>query len=321
MEKCSIIIAARDEAVNLSSCLASVLESDYPPSDYEIIVVDNDSTDDTAEVVAGFPSVRYLKEDRPGPSSARNAGIAAASHDVLVFLDADTTVDAKWLTTLLAPFEDPSVSAVGGEIRPMAEGNMVSEYLSVSLLMRYHRYGGKRPVKGYPSCNLAVRKTCLGGGFDPDITRGQDKDICYRMIENGGKIVFQPGAVIYHDHPRSLGGLVELLVKGARARALLKNRHKRQPDALLLDLHTPPLYLILVLLPLLSGNYGLSLIFALPAALFLFVTAAAAFRESKKFFLCFFVKPVLDVFSVLVTYASYTAINAGNTDTNTNDQS
>jgi len=200
----------------------------------------------------------------------------------------------------------------------MAEGNIISEYLSVSLLMRYHRYGEKRPVKGYPSCNLAVRKACLDGGFDPDLVRGQDKDICYRILEKDRKIVFQPGAVIYHDHPRSLGGLIELLVKGARARALLRNRHKRQLDALLLDFHAPPLYLILVLLPLLLGNYGLSLSLALPAILFLFVSAAASFRENRKLFLCFFIKPVLDLFSVLVTYAAYTAIAGGETGSNNN---
>ena len=318
MEKCSIVIAARNETSNLSACLASISKIDYPTSGYEVIVVDNNSTDNTAEIMAGFPNVVYLKEERPGPSSARNKGIAASSGDMLVFLDADTTVDKNWLKTLLAPFEDASVGAVGGEIRPMAEGNIISEYLSVSLLMRYHRYGGKRYVKGYPSCNLAVRKSSLDGGFDPNIVRGQDKDICYRILEKGGKIVFQPGAVVYHDHPRSLGGLTELLVKGARARALLKNKHKKQMDAMLLDLHVPPLYIILILLPLLLGNYVLSIALALPAIFFLFVSAVATFRESGKLFLCFFVKPVLDLFSVLVTYAAYTAISDGETRSNNN---
>lgn len=318
MEKCSVVIAAYNEAENLYRCLTSILNIDSSPAAYEIIVVDNNSTDNTAEIMAGFPGVIYLKEERPGPSSARNRGIAAASGDILVFLDADTTVDKNWLTTLLAPFEDESIGAVGGEIRPMAEGNIISEYLSVSLFMRYHRYGGRRSVKGYPSCNLAVRKSCLDGGFDPDLVRGQDKDICYRILEENRKIVFQPGAVIYHDHPRSLGGFTELLVKGARARALLKNKHKKQLDAMLLDLHVPPLYIILVLLPLLFRNYGLSLALALPAILFLFVSAVASFRESRKLFLCFFVKPVLDLFSVLVTYAAYTAISYGETGSNNN---
>ena len=126
MKKCSIIIASYNEAENLKNCLNSIENITYPRENYEIIVVDNNSTDNTEETVKRFPKVVYLKEERQGASSARNKGIEHAKGEILVFLDADTTVTENWLASITAPFGDTSTGAVGGAILPFNRNNIIS---------------------------------------------------------------------------------------------------------------------------------------------------------------------------------------------------
>ncbi|MBF0216325.1 MAG: glycosyltransferase [Candidatus Omnitrophica bacterium] len=313
MQRCSIIIAAYNEGANLERCLSSLAKIDYPSDHFEVIVVDNNSTDDTKDIVAGYPGVRYLKEEKKGPSNARNLGIQYAGYDIVVFLDADTTVAPDWLKVLIRDLSDTSIGAVGGEIRPIKPGNIISNYLSISLFMRYHRYGGKRDLRGYPSCNLAVRKSLIHDtAFDPALLRGQDKDLCYTILKQGYRIVFQPGAVIYHDHPDSLQALAPYFAKGALARVLLHEKHGSSPDILFFRTHIPLIFIALLAVLAITGKDIAAALLVLAASLFLVANSVAAFALSGRFALSFFVKPVLDIYSIMVTYFYFHLIQIKN---------
>lgn len=305
MEKCSIIIASYNEATHLENCLDSLRRLDYPIDSFEVLLVDNNSTDNTPEVASKFPEVTYLKEPSRGPSNARNRGIEHAKYDILVFLDADSVVSPEWLSELLKPFTDTDVGAVGGEIRPLAQDNTISEYLSISLLMRYHRWGGKREINAFPSCNLAVRKKAISGGFDPEHLRGQDKELCYRILNKGYKIVFQPGAVIYHAHPGTLKALTELFIKGALGRASLGKAYRNKIDILIFKFHVPLVYFIILVFLIFSGNLMLGTVLLCIPIVYIAASSIIAARVSGKIFLSLVVKPVLDVYSILVTYIAY----------------
>jgi len=307
MEKCSIIIPAYNEAQNIKKCLESVTRLNYPKENYEIIVVDNNSTDGTEEVIGRFKQVVYLQEAQKGGAFARNTGIRSAKHGILVFLDADTNVSENWLTKLLEPFRDKDIGAVGGKIRPLAKGNAISEYLSISLFMRYPRYGKRREMKGYPSCNLAVRKELLDQGFDTAIfdTYGEDKDICYRILNKGFKVIFQPEAVIYHRHPVNLIGFFKLLINGSSGRVNFSKKYPAAPDAIFFNSHIPLVYTTVVLFAFFSRNTPFFLILISPAAVYFLFSATDSFIKNRNFLLSFLIKPFLDTLSVYIIYISY----------------
>ena len=122
----SVIVAARDAEATLGACLASLRALDHPS--YELIVVDNGSTDATRAIAAAHDGVRVLDEPRRGPAAARNTGIEAARGDVVAFTDADCVVDPRWLTKLTAALEDRRDRVAGGRILATRPANRVERY-------------------------------------------------------------------------------------------------------------------------------------------------------------------------------------------------
>ncbi|MDP8299558.1 MAG: glycosyltransferase [Candidatus Tantalella remota] len=307
MEKCSIIIAAYNEADNLKKCLFSLRDVDYSQDLTEIIVVDNDSTDNTASMVKEFPEVLYLKEEKRGASQARNTGIHNSTGDILIFIDTDTTVTQGWLAKVTEPFSDKTVGAVGGAIYPVNSNNIFSKYMGVSLFLRYPRYGKKIRIKGFPSCNLAVRKILAENGFDTQVfsTYGEDKDLCYRIIANGYTVLFSPEAVIYHHHPESFGDLLDLLIKSSAGRAAFAKKYPSAPDIIFLNCHIPFLYSAAVILSLLLGGPTAFMFALVPALIYFAYSSIISLSHTGDVFLSLIVKPFLDIVSIYVIYFSF----------------
>ena len=308
MTKYSIIIASYNEAESLKSCLTSICTANFKSKDLEIIVIDNNSTDNTYLIVKDFPQVIYLKENRQGASFARNCGIDNSTGDIIVFLDADTTVTKEWLANLLLPFKNSKTGAVGGGILPANNKSLISQYLGVSLFMRYPRYGGERKIKGFPSCNLAIRKNLLGKGFDTNTftTYGEDKDLCMEVIKKGYNVIFKPEAIIYHDHPASFSSFFSLLVNSSKGRVSFGKKYKNAPDIILFNYHLPGAYLLLLVISIAFKDSSLFFITLCPALLYLVCSSILSYIKCKRFFLCFFVKPLLDTITLYTIYIAYT---------------
>ena len=117
----SIVVAARDEAARLPARIENLLSLDYPADRREIIVVSDGSTDDTMAVLAGFPDVRAIAVPPGGKALALNAGVAEATGDIVVFADARQVFAREALRELTAPFADPQIGAVTGELLLDAE--------------------------------------------------------------------------------------------------------------------------------------------------------------------------------------------------------
>lgn len=113
---CSIIIATYNEAKNLKNCLNPLFSVNFPPEKIEIIVIDNNSTDNTSEIVSKFSKVKYLEEKTQGAAFARNKGIKYSSGAILIFLDANAIVEKNWLKNIILPFNEKHIDAVGGVI-------------------------------------------------------------------------------------------------------------------------------------------------------------------------------------------------------------
>jgi glycosyltransferase involved in cell wall biosynthesis len=308
MKKASIIIAVRDQAEKLERCLEGIESNVSGEQDFEIIVVDNASREDINIVVSRFPKAKYLREEKKGASFARNKGISEALGEILVFLDADSIPAKNWLNNITKPFEDDSIGAVGGSVFPVNPRNTLSRYLGVSLFLRYQRHGDRHDVKGLPSCNLAVRKELAKEGFDTKVftTYAEDKDLCYRIMAGGKKIVFEPSAAVYHHNAETFGEFVRLLNNSSIARVAFGKKYPNAPDIVFFNTHLPLLYSVLLIFSALKGGATMFFLILSPAAIVLLYNSFVSYSRSRDAFISLLVKPVLDCFSIIYIYVIYT---------------
>ena len=200
--KLSLIIPAHNEESYLADCLAAAskeLAAHRDQGPFEIIVVNNASTDRTAEVAAGFPNVRVVFESRKGLTRARQRGLEEARGEILAYIDADTRMPPGWLARVLAAYDssDQTVCVSGPYVYydlPKLKTALVRLYWSwlarpIYRLTRYMAVGG----------NFAVRKAALQriGGFDTSIPfYGEDTNIARRLSATG-RVVFDMGLVMH----------------------------------------------------------------------------------------------------------------------------
>ncbi len=209
-ETVSVVIPVHNRPGDIAACLSSLSAVDNAGAAVETIVVDDGSTDETAEVISRFEVKRLLTGRRRGASFCRNHGASRATGDILVFLDSDCTVDEGWVGELLAAFRDPEVTASGGLVDSREDKKGLDRYEQAksSLMMGRRRRDSRDEGHFFylPSCNLAVKKEhfLALGGFREDLAVGEDVDLCWRLVDKGGVIVYRPSAVVYHRHRNAL---------------------------------------------------------------------------------------------------------------------
>jgi len=200
----SIIIPARNAQSTMRKCLDSVFNLNYP--NYEIIVINDGSTDNTAKILSGYNNIKVLITAGEGPSKARNTALKEARGEFIAFTDSDCIVDAEWLTELLKGFTDEKVGGVGG-IQKVPEddsafGKAVQEFLSLfGFISDYMKSDLKmRQTNHNPTCNVMYRKALLLelGGFLVNLWPGEDVEIDYRIRKRGYRLMFNPKAVVFH---------------------------------------------------------------------------------------------------------------------------
>ncbi len=220
----SLIIPTHNRARSLERTLHSALGQDIGSPRYEVIIVDNASTDDTAGVVGrlqeGFAQckLRYVSESRIGLQEARHAGAHAAAGQVLVFTDDDATFDPKWLRAYTEAFaEHPDMVAAGGPVKPVWEKprpEWLENFMSAnavfpifSLMERGREFQLTSSAVFY-GVNMAIRRRVLfaTGGFNPeavgDTWLGDGEAGLNRKLSNRGLLVgYVPEALVYHHIP------------------------------------------------------------------------------------------------------------------------
>jgi glycosyltransferase involved in cell wall biosynthesis len=211
MLKVCALVCVYNGADTIGRCIESLLEQDYPKEFYEIIVVENGSTDKTTEIVEQYP-VRLFHSPVRGLSPARNYGIAQTDADVIVFTDADCIAVPNWVSDLAKPFEDPKVGGVGGPIRDYVHPDRSFEEMFAEECKPLVTYisGENEFLPHLTGANCSYRRSMLNqiGNFNARLPTGEDIDIAWRIqLEAGGKIVYAPDAIIYHHHRSSREGL------------------------------------------------------------------------------------------------------------------
>src|SRR5215471_2716832 len=211
----SIIVCTRNRAVKLERTLRAIRELEVPGGNsYEVIVVDNGSTDATATVCAQlaglFPNALHrIFLPTPGLSGAGNAGFAAARGDIIAYLDDDVLPRKDWLVVVCHEFAtDPQLGVLSGRVElwnptdlPLATRRKEQRCEFQALDDAFNLFIG---------CNLAIRRTVIEkiGLFDPRLGTGSrfgsagDSDFCYRAWKAGQKLVYVPTLFVHHDHGR-----------------------------------------------------------------------------------------------------------------------
>ena len=202
--KASVIVASYNAASTLGGCLDALKQLNYP--DYETIVVDDGSTDSTFSI-AEAAGVHTIRREHRGLAAARNAGIEAASGDVIAFIDADARADRDWLYHLAETITRRNAAAAGGpSFAPEPLSSRTAAMTAAPGLPREVRAGDDRLAQ-MCGCNMAITKSALlkVGCFDTAFaTAGDDVDLSWRLEAAGETLAYAPGATVLHERRATL---------------------------------------------------------------------------------------------------------------------
>ena len=224
--KVSVVVASYNGGRTLPACLDSLGRLNYP--DYEVILIDDGSTDDTPEIAARYPKVNTLRQENLGLSAARNAGIEAAQGSVVAFTDSDCRADEDWLYYLIGDLVSQDISAVGGHNFLPPEDSPVAAVVMASPGGPAHVMLTDQEAEHIPGCNMAFKKSALEqiGGFDPVFRKaGDDVDICWRLQQSGMKIGFSPAGFVWHYRRATVRAYLRQQRGYGEAEALLAQKH------------------------------------------------------------------------------------------------
>jgi glycosyltransferase involved in cell wall biosynthesis len=222
----SVIICSYNGGRTLATCLDSLGKLNYPS--YELILVDDGSTDDTAYIAAQFPGVRYIHQTNHGLSHARNTGAAAANGEVLAYTDSDCMADVDWLYYLISALLSGNYAGVGGpNVTPPAQ-NWVQACVAAAPGGPSHVLLTDTIAEHIPGCNMAFYRWVFDsiGGFDAEYHKaGDDVDFCWRLQQAGSVIGFSAAAIVWHHRRLTVRAFFQQQKGYGEAESLLRFKH------------------------------------------------------------------------------------------------
>jgi len=268
----SVIVPAYQVADVIEACVRALSDQTVDRARYEIIVVDDASSDGTGDVAQAAGADQVVRIPHGGPAAARNAGIAAARGAIALFTDADCEPGSAWLSRMVTPFHDAEVMGVKGTYRTR-QRPLIARLVQLEFEIRYARMAGLPCIDFVDTYAAAYRRDLLieHRGFDPafPIPSAEDVDLSFRLAREGHKLVFVPDAWVWHRHPTSLWRYLARKARFGYWRALL---YVRYPDKIAGDAHTDPALKVQFVLGALSGGLAAASLFWQPAVLALLVT-------------------------------------------------
>jgi cellulose synthase/poly-beta-1,6-N-acetylglucosamine synthase-like glycosyltransferase len=203
----SVVVPVYNERQTICRCIEALLAQDYPQARYEILIVDNNSDDDTPDLVQRYP-VTLLHERRVQTSyAARNRGILRAEGEIVAFTDADCIPRQDWLTHLTSGFVHQDVVGCAGRVRPLETTDAIGQFINQVHPLRSQEIGGLWYVI---TANAAYRRSALlaAGLFQEHLFTAGDIDMSLRLqLDGHGRIHFAPEAVVFHVYKETWGAM------------------------------------------------------------------------------------------------------------------
>jgi len=251
--KASIVIPAFNAAPTIEKAILACLAQSYPKDKLEIIVVDDGSSDNTAEIIKRHP-VKYIFQENSGPAKARNTGWKSSAGDVVCFTDADCQPEKEWVLKLVGKFTDEEIAAVAGSYGIVNSNSLKAGCIHEEIIQRHL----KMPefIRVFGSYNVAMRRDILEklGGFEEGFPQasGEDNDLSYRILQHGFKIYFAKDVLVYHYYPQSLRAYLKGQFQHGFWRMKLYKEHPQMAVGddytIWKDIIEPPLALMIIFL-------------------------------------------------------------------------
>ena len=231
--KVSVVVACYNGAKTLKPCLDSLSALHYP--NYEVILVDDGSTDSTSLIAPLYKNVRYFRHINQGLSFARNTGIREALGEIIAFTDADCRADEDWLYHIVADLLSGGWAGIGGHNLLPPDDAPVAAAVMASPGGPAHVMLTDREAEHIPGCNMVFYKWALLeiAGFDPIFrTAGDDVDVCWRLQKRGYRLGFSPGGFVWHYRRSTLAAYLKQQRGYGDAEALLVRKHPENFNAI-----------------------------------------------------------------------------------------
>ena len=212
----SIVIPTYNRPQRLRRLLSAIIQLDYLPDLFEVIVVDDGGSVPLDQVLMEFQGtldLLLLKQENRGPGAARNTGMMKAKGKYLAFTDDDCHPHSGWLNAMANAFEKNESLLCGGRTRNALPANLYSTTTQMLIDYLYNHYNPVEHMGGFfPTNNLALSRKMFmeTGGFDPELRFGEDRDFCYRWASHGHPFAFVPDAIMYHTHSLTLASFLRL---------------------------------------------------------------------------------------------------------------
>lgn len=222
----SVVVATYNGGRTLRQCLDSLAALNYP--NYETIVVDDGSTDNTSEILSDFPDIQIVRQPNMGLSEARNSGIRAARGDIVAFTDSDCVVDPDWLDYLVSDMIRGNFAGIGGPNLTPPEDRIVARAIALAPGHATHVLLNEYEAEHVPGCNMAFSREALLeiGGFNPIFRKaGDDVDVIWRLQDLGYKIGFSTGGFVWHHRRPTLKAYLRQQVGYGEAESQLLRKH------------------------------------------------------------------------------------------------
>lgn len=222
----SVVVPVKNQEKTIGKSIDSLLNLDY--SKYEIIIVDNNSIDNSPNIIQEYKNkkIKLLLEQKPGAYNARNKGIQTAKGEIIAFTDGDCIVDKNWLKFLVQPFKDKRIGGVGGKIKAYKPKTKFELYCN-----KFHHSNEKHIKNKKPfilTSNASYRKRILKkiGLFDGSLHSGGDVDVSWKTTNLGYKLHFEPKAIVSHIYEETLPDMFRKSFWRGKYRALVEIKHK-----------------------------------------------------------------------------------------------
>ena len=233
-----MIVPAYNAGDTLDACLSALRSQTVASTAYEIIVVDDGSTDRTPQIARSH-GVCLIQQPNAGPAAARNRGAQQAQGEILLFTDADCAPAEDWVAQMVAPFADPSIAGARGIYRTR-QRSLVARFVQLEYESRYARLQGGQEIDFVDTYSAGYRRSLWAesGGFDETFRTAsvEDQEFSFRLVRAGHRLVFVPEAVVYHQHDRTLFEYWRRKFGIGYGKACILRRY---PERVVSDSHTP----------------------------------------------------------------------------------